>query len=43
MQDPVKVPSIPGSLLVDEAVAIADYSIFKEGDEIPGYMLHRHW
>jgi len=43
MQDPSKAPSIPGSLLADEAVPISDYSIFKAGDEIPGYLLHRHW
>lgn len=43
MQDPTKSPSIPGSLLADEAVEIKDYSIFKEGDEIPGYMLNTSW
>jgi hypothetical protein len=43
MQDPSKSPSIPGSLLVAEGVEIKDYSVFKEGDEIPGYMLHDKW
>ncbi len=43
MQDPAKSPSIPGSLLVDEAVEIKGSSIFKEGDELPGYMLNTNW
>jgi hypothetical protein len=43
MQDPSKESSIPGSLLVSESVKINDGSIFKEGDEIPGYMLHTEW
>ncbi|MEE8430346.1 MAG: ethylbenzene dehydrogenase-related protein [Candidatus Desulfatibia sp.] len=43
MQDPAKPASIKGSLLVTEAVEIKDYSIFKEGDEIPGYMLYPVW
>jgi hypothetical protein len=43
MQNPSKSPSLPGSLLVAEAVQIKDYSIFKDGDEIPGYMLHTQW
>jgi hypothetical protein len=43
MQDPAKSPSSPGSLLADEAVEIKDYSMFKEGDEIPGYLLHTSW
>jgi len=43
MQDPSKPPSIKGSLLVEEAAEIKDYSIFKEGDEIPGYMLNTAW
>ncbi len=43
MQDPAKSPSIPGSLLADEAVEIKDYAMFKEGDEIPGYMLNTSW
>jgi hypothetical protein len=43
MQDPSKSASIPNSLLVAEAVEIKDYSVFKEGDEIPGYMLYPEW
>jgi len=43
MQDPAKSPSSPGSLLADEAVEIKDYSIFKEGDEIPGFLLNTSW
>ncbi len=43
MQDPAKKPSIEGSLLVAEAVKIEDHSKFKEGDEIPGYMLQPAW
>lgn len=43
MQDPAKKPSIEGSLLVAEAVKIEDHSKFKEGDEIPGYMLTPAW
>jgi len=43
MQDPSKPASIDGSLLVTEAVEIKDYSAFKEGDVIPGYMLHPVW
>lgn len=35
MQDPNKQPSVPGSLLMEEAIEIADYSIFKSGDMIP--------
>ena len=35
MQNPTKVPSVPGFLLVEEAVKITDYSIFKPGDIIP--------
>ena len=35
MQDPARKPSAPGFLLVEEAVLIADYSIFKAGDVIP--------
>ena len=42
-QDPAKSASIPGSLLVSQAAEIKDYSIFKEGDEIPGYMLNTAW
>jgi hypothetical protein len=43
MQDPSKPASIPDSLLVSQAVEIKDHSIFKEGDEIPGYMLFTDW
>jgi len=43
MQDPSIPPSSPGSLLVSEAVKITDYSTFKKGDEIPGYMLNTQW
>jgi hypothetical protein len=43
MQDPSKSPSIPGSLLVSEAVKLNDHTTFKEGDKIPGYMLHTEW
>ena len=35
MQDPNKKPSVPGSLLMEEAIKITDYSIFKAGDIIP--------
>ncbi|MHC1742194.1 MAG: ethylbenzene dehydrogenase-related protein [Syntrophobacteraceae bacterium] len=34
MQDPGKNPSAPGFLLVEEAVEIKDYSVFKAGDTI---------
>ncbi len=34
MQDPTKKPSVPGFLLMEEAVKITDYSIFKAGDVI---------
>lgn len=43
MQNPSKPPSIPGSLLVEEAVKITGKSKFEEGDEIPGYMLNSVW
>ena len=43
MQDPSKPPSLTDSLLVAESVEIKDYSTFKEGDEIPGYMLYDKW
>lgn len=43
MQDPSKPASVPDSLLVSQAVEIKDYSIFNEGDEIPGYMLYTEW
>jgi hypothetical protein len=35
MQNPAKDPLVPGFLLMDEAVIITDYSIFKPGDIIP--------
>jgi hypothetical protein len=43
MQTPSKAASIAGTLLVAEAVKISDYSSFKEGDEIPGYLLYPTW
>ena len=35
MQNPTITPSVPGFLLMDEAVKISDYSLFKSGDIIP--------
>ena len=35
MQDPAKKPSVPGFLLMEEAVKITDYTVFKAGDVIP--------
>lgn len=35
MQDPDKKPSVPGFLLMEEAIRITDYSIFEAGDIIP--------
>ena len=35
MQDPARKPSAPGFLLLEEAVPITDYSIFKAGDVVP--------
>jgi len=35
MRDPARKPSVPGFLLLEEAVPITDYSIFKAGDVIP--------
>lgn len=35
MQDPSKKPSVPGFLLMEEAITITDYSIFKAGDVVP--------
>ena len=35
MQDPAIKPSVPGFLLMEEAVKITEYSIFKTGDIIP--------
>ncbi|MBW2563896.1 MAG: hypothetical protein JRE29_07665 [Deltaproteobacteria bacterium] len=43
MQDPLKSASIPGTLLVSEKVEIKNHANFKEGDEIPGYMLNTEW
>ena len=43
MQDPSKSASIPGTLLVSEKVEIKNHANFKEGDEIPGYMLNTEW
>jgi hypothetical protein len=35
MQDPTQKPSVPGFLLIKEAVEIADYTVFQPGDIIP--------
>jgi len=35
MQDPNKNPSVPGFLILEEAIEINDYSAFKAGDIIP--------
>ena len=35
MQDPAKRPSDPGFLLLEDAIKITDYSVFKPGDVIP--------
>lgn len=35
MQDPAKKPSVPGFLLMEAAVKITDYTVFKAGDVIP--------
>jgi hypothetical protein len=35
MQDPAKKPSVPGFLLMEAAVKITDYAVFKAGDVIP--------
>jgi hypothetical protein len=43
MQDPSKSASITGTLLVSQAVEIKDSAGFKDGDEIPGYMLNTGW
>ncbi len=43
MQDLSKSATIPGTLLVSQAVEIKDHANFKEGDEIPGYMLNTAW
>jgi hypothetical protein len=42
MQDPSKSAAITGTLLVAHAVEIKN-SMFKEGDEVPGYMLYPEW
>jgi hypothetical protein len=42
MQDPSKLASIPGTLLVSQAVEIKGTE-FKDGDEISGYMLNTGW
>jgi hypothetical protein len=42
MQDPSKSAAIPGTLLVSQAVEIKGTG-FKDGDEIPGYMLNTGW
>lgn len=43
MQDPAKPASVPGSLLTTEAVKIANFEGFKNGDTIPGYMVNPDW
>jgi hypothetical protein len=43
MQDPSKSASIPGTLLVAQAVEIKNPTGFKDGDQIPGYMLQPGW
>ena len=44
MQDPSKSASIPGTLLVAQAVEIKNPTTgFKDGDQIPGYMLQTGW
>jgi len=43
MQDPSKSASIPGTLLVAQAVEIKNATGFKDGDQIPGYMLQPGW
>ena len=43
MQDPSKSASIPGTLLVAQAVEIKNPPGFKDGDQIPGYMLQTDW
>jgi len=35
MQDPAKKPTVPGFLLMEDAIKIEDHSIFKIGDVIP--------
>jgi hypothetical protein len=43
MQDPSKSASIPGTLLVAQAVEIKNATEFEDGDQIPGYMLQPGW
>jgi hypothetical protein len=44
MQDPSKSASIPGTLLVAQAVEIKNPTTgFKDDDQIPGYMLQTGW
>jgi hypothetical protein len=43
MQDPSKSASIPGTLLVAQAIEIKGATGFKDGDQIPGYMLQPGW
>jgi len=43
MQDPSKSAAIMGTLLVSQAVEIKNNAGFKDGDEIPGYMLNTGW
>jgi len=43
MQNPSKSATIPGTLLVSEAVEIKNHANFNEGDELPGYMLNTAW
>ncbi len=43
MQDPAKKASIPGTLLAAEAVELKSSHSPKEGDQLPGYLLHAGW
>ena len=43
MQDPSKTAPMPDTLLVSQAVEIKGNPGFKDGDEIPGYMLYTDW
>lgn len=43
MQDPAKPASVPGSLLTTEAVQIAEFDGFKEGDTLSGYLVNPNW
>jgi hypothetical protein len=42
-QDPAKSASIPGTLLAEEAVALKSSHSPKEGDWLPGYVMHTDW